>query len=454
MAGVWTLLLFGLSVAAIAIGTGKFRVHPFPLLLAVGLIYGLLTGSSPASSLASIKSGFGAVFSNVGIPIAVLFLLGGVFGKARIPACIRKYIAKGTDSRRLSFTALAAGWAAGVCVPPELGFLALAPAAQASAHEKGMPGERLLLPLAAGALSSGALLAPTALPLAAAAGFAAGIGPLFLIGMPASLAAAAAGMWWIRISSGRPDAELAEPPVRRSVMGEAAAPAGKTSLRTSGSRKGINPGLLVLLPLALVSLGAVAGLPGHPFGSGFLFAALSFMGDPIVAFLLAALCASLIGLPMPGFAREGKPVPKNLSRAAELLLILGASGAYAQVIRSGSLPDLIVGIFGQARGGVFFPFVMAAVLKLCTGSSLIAVVTTAGALAQAPLARAVDPALSALAACSGAMVFVHANDPWFWLVADRADISGYGKYGKISLTAAIQGFASFAVVVLGSLAGL
>ena len=67
--------------------------------------------------------------------------------------------------------------------------------------------------------------------------------------------------------------------------------------------------------------------------------------------------------------------------------------------------------------GIFFPFLLAAILKSAQGSSTVAITTTAGILAplMAPLGLT-GPALSALtvmAIGAGAMTVSHANDSYF-----------------------------------------
>ena len=77
--------------------------------------------------------------------------------------------------------------------------------------------------------------------------------------------------------------------------------------------------------------------------------------------------------------------------------------------------------------GLFFPFILAAILKTAQGSSTVAITTTAGILAPLMTVLGLDtPTLSALtvmAIGAGAMTVSHANDSYFWVVTNFGEMT-------------------------------
>ena len=82
--------------------------------------------------------------------------------------------------------------------------------------------------------------------------------------------------------------------------------------------------------------------------------------------------------------------------------------------------------------GIFFPFLLAAILKSAQGSSTVAITTTAGIVAPLlPVLGLDSPALSCLtviAIGAGAMTVSHANDSYFWVVSQFSDMKTEEAY--------------------------
>ena len=72
--------------------------------------------------------------------------------------------------------------------------------------------------------------------------------------------------------------------------------------------------------------------------------------------------------------------------------------------------------------GIFFPFLLVAILKTAQGSSTVAITTTAGIVAPLlpvlGLGSPVRTVLAVMAIGAGAMTVSHANDSYFWVVTN------------------------------------
>ena len=105
--------------------------------------------------------------------------------------------------------------------------------------------------------------------------------------------------------------------------------------------------------------------------------------------------------------------------------------------------------------GLFFPFLLAAILKSAQGSSTVAITTTAGIVAPLlPVLGLSSPALASLtviAIGAGAMTVSHANDSYFWVVTNFGGMSPQDGYKTQTLGTLVVGLASMVGVMIVSL---
>ena len=105
--------------------------------------------------------------------------------------------------------------------------------------------------------------------------------------------------------------------------------------------------------------------------------------------------------------------------------------------------------------GIFFPFLLAAILKSAQGSSTVAITTTAGILAplMAPLGLATVPlsALTVMAIGAGAMTVSHANDSYFWVVTTFGGLKAEDGYKTQTLMTLVIDIAAIIGIFIISL---
>ncbi len=69
-------------------------------------------------------------------------------------------------------------------------------------------------------------------------------------------------------------------------------------------------------------------------------------------------------------------------------------------------------------------WILAALMRLATGSATVAMTTAAGIVAPIALhSTGIDPALLAIATGAGSLIFSHVNDGGFWLVKEYFNMS-------------------------------
>jgi GntP family gluconate:H+ symporter len=146
----------------------------------------------------------------------------------------------------------------------------------------------------------------------------------------------------------------------------------------------------------------------------------------------------------------------TLKTVGPILFVTAAGGVLGKVISSTDMVNFITsnsGVLGTI--GIFFPFILAAILKSAQGSSTVAITTTAGILA--PLMGAMElntPALGALtvmAIGAGAMTVSHANDSYFWVVTNFGKMTPDQGYKTQTLLTLVLGVSAMIGIFVLSL---
>lgn len=144
-----------------------------------------------------------------------------------------------------------------------------------------------------------------------------------------------------------------------------------------------------------------------------------------------------------------------MKTAGMIILITGAGGALGSVLRATPLKTYIGELLGGAQLGLLLPFLLAAALKTAQGSSTVAIITTASiispALGALGLASGAGPALAVLAIGAGSMTVSHANDSYFWVVAQFSDMSVSQAYKLQTLGTLVEGIIGIISVIILSL---
>jgi Gnt-I system high-affinity gluconate transporter len=194
-----------------------------------------------------------------------------------------------------------------------------------------------------------------------------------------------------------------------------------------------------LMPLILLTATAVFGfIPGMaasglpdaaasgPPGAAAVKKIIGFIGDPNMAMLISILMGIwLLGL------RRGRPMKelmKSLEDAfkgvAPVMLIIAGAGVFMQVMSEGGVNRYIAeSLVHTSVSPLLLGWSIAALIRVCTGSSTVAGLTTVGILLPFLQQSAVTPELMVLAIGAGSMTFSHVNDGGFWLFKEYFNLS-------------------------------
>ena len=111
--------------------------------------------------------------------------------------------------------------------------------------------------------------------------------------------------------------------------------------------------------------------------------------------------------------------------------------------------------------GIFFPFIISAILKTAQGSSPVAIVTTAGILGMYTdpssmmgalgLPSEMGALLTVMAIGAGAMTVSHANDSYFWVVTNFSGMQPQDGYRTQTAMTLVVGIVSIICIYIASL---
>jgi GntP family gluconate:H+ symporter len=209
----------------------------------------------------------------------------------------------------------------------------------------------------------------------------------------------------------------------------------------------------IIMPILAMAFGSIATMAGW---TGFCADVLKFLGTPIIALGLGVLFAVWQISVAGKLDKFYKITNETLKVVGPILFITAAGGVLGRVISSTSLvPFIRENAAAISTVGIFFPFLLSAILKTAQGSSTVALVTTSGILFPMLGVLGLDTparaALCVMAIAAGAMTVSHANDSYFWVVTNFGGMTPEQGYKTQTLGTLVHGLCAMIGVFIFSL---
>lgn len=387
----------------------KFKVHPFVALTIAAGFLGLTSGMPVDKVMKAFQDGFGGVLGFVGIILGLGTMLGKLMADSGGADQIAQTLIRTFGKQRVHWAMMFAAFLVGIPLFFEIGFVLLIPLVYIVARRTGVSIVKIGIPLLAGLSAVHGLVPPHPGPLLAIGIFGADIGKTIFYGLLVALPTAIIagpiyGKWIAKYVPGTPSQELMEQ-------------IGKESSATNLPSFGITL-VTILLPVFLMLLKTFADVV-LPEGNTFRIW-MDFIGHPITALLAALLLAFYTFGTARGFDRTKimKLLDQSLTPVAAIVLIVGAGGGFKQMLVASGVGDLIGHMAVQAQiNPIMLAWLVAAVIRVATGSATVATITGAGIVAPViGLIPGVNRELLVLATGAGSLILSHVNDAGFWLV--------------------------------------
>ncbi|MCI7736933.1 MAG: GntP family permease [Clostridiales bacterium] len=450
MSGLALIIVFLLAVVVMIVAISKYKVHPFLAIMGISLILALLAGI-PLTKIADvIGSGFSGTFTSIGIVIILGALIGTILEKTGAALKLADLVVRIVGQKNPELAVELMGWIVSIPVFCDSGFVILNPIRKAIVKRTATSSVAMTVALSAGLYISHVFIPPTPGPIAAASTL--GIGDNLLLvmglGVVCSIIPLIAGLIYAKAIGKRVKSadETAGKDEVVKTYEQLVAEYGKLP----GGANALAPLVVPIILMALASISSMAGWTG--FGADLL----TFLGKPVIALTVGTLCA--IAQLATADKLDGLYAITNdtLKTVGPILFVTAAGGVLGKVIASSSMVTYITDHAAALQTiGIFFPFILAAILKSAQGSSTVAITTTAGIVA--PLLEVLgfaSPARAALvvmAIGAGAMTVSHANDSYFWVVTNFGDMTPEQGYKTQTAMTLVLGVASMVGIFILSL---
>jgi GntP family gluconate:H+ symporter len=405
------LLLFALlAVGTLVVLIARLKLHPFIALVSVSLAMGVIAGMSPVAAVKAFQDGVGNTLGFIAVVVGLGTMLGKMMAESGAATRIATTLIDRFGQQRVHWAIMLVAFIVGIPVFFQVGFVLLIPLVFTIARRTGMSLVKVGLSLVAGLSVVHGMLPPHPAAMLAVTAYHADIGRTILygllVGLPTASLAGPIFATWIAPRIPLP----AENPLARELEGESVEnmPGFAISVFT------------VLIPVLLMVLASVADFvldQASPLRS-----ALHFVGNPIVALLLALLFSFWSLGRSRHFTREEvmKFCNDCLGPTATILLVIGAGGGFNQVLVQSGVGSAIAHLaIGANASPLILAWSVATLIRVATGSATVAMTTAAGIVA--PIAAAIpgtNAELLVLATGAGALMLSHVNDAGFWLIKE------------------------------------
>lgn len=431
------------SIAFIIYTTARLKWHPFFSLLITAFGYGVLSGTlSLEEVVKSINSGFGNTVGIIGIVILAGSIIGKFLEKSGGAYALAESTLKIVGKNNVPLALSIIGYIVSIPVFCDSGFIILTPLAKALTKKVNISFAIGAMALSLGLIVTHSIIPPTPGPVGAAGILKADLGLVILLGLPVTLVGLITGwLFSIKIAS-----KVHIEPFPDSVNSE---------IKITNQPNVAKAILPIFMPILLIILRSVNGLPSTPFGAGGFSSFINFFGQPIVALMIGVLLSFLLPKKLTGEMISTKGwMGEAIVGAATIIVITGCGGAFGQVLQNSGIGDVIKNNLTEAKSlSILLPILIAASLKTAQGSGTVAII--AGASLMAPLLStlgmdsSLGRAMVVVALGAGGMIASHANDSYFWVVTQMSNMSVNQGYRLQTLGTLIVGvFTSIAVLLL------
>jgi GntP family gluconate:H+ symporter len=403
------------SVIALVVLIARFKINPFIVLMTVSLALALAAGMPPQSIVKSFETGVGTTLGHIAIIVALGTMLGKMMAESGGADRIAHTLIQLFGEKRVPWAMVMIGFLVGLPVFFEVGFVLLVPIAFNVARRTGTSLILVGLPMVAGLSVVHGLVPPHPAAMLAVTAYNADVGRTFLLAVLVGVPTA--------IIAGPLYAKLIAPHIQLDTYNPIAAQLIDDTPKQNLPSFGLTMGTM-LLPIALMLVGSWADAFSTP--QTYMNGVLHMIGSADVALLVGAVASFITLGTMRGFSREAilKFSDQCLAPTATITLLIGAGGGFGRILQDSGTSQAIINLALHAHISILFSaWLVAALVRLATGSATVAMTMASGIVAPIALHTGVRPELLTIATGAGSLVFSHFNDGGFWIVKEYFGMS-------------------------------
>jgi GntP family gluconate:H+ symporter len=432
-----SLLSILLVILWIVFGTSYTKLHPFLVLLTAAFFLGFLLGIDPLDAMRLIQKGFGKITQNIGLLILFGTTIGVALERSHGTLALAKGILKHLNKLPLPYAISCIGYLVSIPVFCDAAFVILSQLNKTLSQQTKTPLIGLTVALSTGLFAPHVLVPPTPGPLAAAANLnLENLLLLIIVGGSIAFILIIVGGWYGNLLIKKNTFESSESEENIE----------STKSNTVRSPSFTNSVLPIIVPIGLMCLGTVFKLMPNFIGIEYLI----WITQPTMALGVGMLFAFRL---LQTKKSINTAVVKGIEQAAPILIITGMGGALGTIIQTIPLQNYAQEISTISSLGILIPFVIAALLKTAQGSSTVSIITTSSIIFPLLPILGLDSEMgkvwAIMALGVGSMTVSHANDSYFWIVAQMSDMDVKTAYKTHTVGTLLQGVIGLIVVFTG-----
>ncbi|MCX4792201.1 gluconate:H+ symporter [Streptomyces sp. NBC_01221] len=408
------LFVVGISVLVLLFLMTRLKLNGFAALLIVAVGVALVQGIPVAGIPDVLSEGIGGQIGDTMLTIGLGAMVGRVMGDSGAAQRIAGRLLDAFGPRWVQVAMVVTSMLIGVTMFYEVAFIIIVPIAFTLVRVTRVNLLWVGLPMSIALSTMHSFLPPHPGPTAVAATFHASVGHTLFYGLFIAIPAGALiALVWPRL----PFVRAMNPSVPKGLVSE------REFL--DEEMPGMGWSLFVaLFPVVLIAGAAVTDMVTT--GENSFLHVVAFIGSaPIALLLTLVLAAWAFG---PRIGRSMADVSASCASAAQamamILLVIGAGGAFKNVLVQGGISDYIKDTTENwSISPIILAWLIAVILRIALGSATVAVVTASGVVLPLLAGSGTHAEMMVLAVSCGSIAFSHVNDPGFWLFKEYFNLS-------------------------------
>ena len=461
MSGIALIVCFVIAIILMILMISKFKVHPFLALMSISLVLAIVAGIDLSKIPAMIGVGFSGTFKSIGIVIIFGTIIGTVLEKTGAALKLADMVVKLVGQRRPELAMLIMGWVVGIPVFCDSGFVVLNSIREALYKKISASPVAMSVALSGGLYASHVFIPPTPGPIAAAGTLGLGGNLLLVIIMGTVVSVPVLIAVYFFSKSIAKSVTISDKEADATITASYEELLNKFGKLPSGFLS-LAPIIMPIIFMAVGSVVDVLAKQGMLDKAALLPKIFLFLGNPIIALAIGVIFCVFLLAETKKMREFDHITNESLKIAGPILFITAAGGVLGNVITEAGFVNFIKENASTIKAiGIFFPFIISAVLKTAQGSSTVAIITTASIMgafsADNSLMQTlgftseISAALCVMAIASGAMCVSHANDSYFWVVTNFSKMTADQGYRTQTAMTFIMGVVGMISVYILSL---
>ncbi len=411
------------------------KINAFIALVLVSLFVGIGEGMELTAILKSMQKGMGDTLGSLAMVLGFGVMLGKMLSETGAVQQISSGMIRFFGTKNIKLAMVMTGFVVGIAMFYNAGFIVLLPLVFTVASQTGLSLLYIAVATASSLSVTHCFLPPHPGPSSIAVQLKADIGKVLLYGITVAIPAITlAGLVFpdfLKKIKTLPPAGLFEEKIFR-----------KEELPSFGLSL-----FVALIPVLLMAVATLTELTVHEKNA--FTKIIHFIGDPGMALLIAVLTAVFTLRKKQPMKNIMDKLSDSVGSIALILLIIGAGGAFKQVLTDSTMSKTIAeNLQNTHLSPLLLGWLIATFIRIALGSATVAGLTAAGIIQPMLGTMSVNAELMVLAIGAGSVMCSHVNDTGFWMFKESFGLTLPQTFRSWSLMETIIGITGLAGVLI------